>query len=229
MQVVSTQLGRLVFILNIDELLPQSGIDVPEALSMVTERYGFASSPTLQDSIQKAREQGFPFKVGKFVSKEGSKKNIQDFTIWNDGLVVNAYTTDDAEAFIDDFFSWGTEALGLRVNPSLNRIRAYLSEVVVGFDCSVDLAVRRFEAISTTIQETLKRTYENDFPLIQISSIGFDYDRSKALNAISALASFRLDRRVNHPYTDNVYFSQAPLRTEDHLHILESVETLLKA
>jgi hypothetical protein len=228
MKINSNLLGKVVAFVNIDEVLPQGGTHVPEALSAVIERYAFNIAPSLSDPIQKTRDNGFKFETGRFASSDGNEHLIQEFTIWPDGLVVSGYTTDEAEAFLDDFSQWGRKTLGFRVNLAALNLRAYLSQLVVEFDHSLVRAFSVLQPICTAFDNALRKTYDTEFPSTEPVTIRLDYDHAVAPAAFKVLGPFIVERRENHRFTeDNFFFSQAPLRTEDHLSLLAQFEAIL--
>lgn len=227
MRVKSNLQGRAVVLINLDELLPQQGLHAPDAIPLITMRYGFIQAPSLSDSIQKFREDGFKFEAGK-LAPAGQELAIQDFTIWPDGVVVNAYTTQGAETFIDDFLTWGKEMFGFRATPAALTKRIYLSQLVIEFDYSIASKLLTLHPIFNAFNEVLQKTYGEELPPTEITTMRFDYDHAVAPLAFRVLSHFVLERRENHRFAeDNVFFSQAPLRTEDHANLLEDFERLL--
>ena len=230
MKINSNLLGKVVVFVNIDEVVPERNIYVPSALSALSERYTFAFSPTLSDSIESTREKGFKFEQGKFISSEGDERTIQEFTIWPDGFVVGAFTTDDAEAFLDDLLTWGKQTFGLRVGLDALPLRAYLSQIVVEFDHSLVQTLSILQPICNAFDKVLQETYGSAFPTTEPVVVKLDYDHAVAPAAFKILSPFGIERRENHRFTDdNVFFCQAPLRTDDHIKLLEAFESLLKS
>lgn len=227
MKVISNLQGKAVALINIDEVLPEQGLHVPDAIPLVVQRYGFVKAPSLSDPLQKARDDGFKFEIGK-VTVSGLEHAIQDFVLWPDGLVVTAFTTPGAEAFLDDFLTWGKQALGFRVALTEVTKRLYVSQIVVEFDYSPASKLRSLMPVSNVFHEALQKAYGHDFPPTEIVTMRFDYDHAVAPHAFRNLAQFVIERRENHRFTEgNVFFSQAPLPTEDHIRLLEEFERTL--
>jgi len=227
MKVISNLLGRTVALLNIDELVPEQGLNVADAIPLVTQRYGFVKAPALSDSIQKVRDEGLKFEIGK-LTVSGQEHAIQDFTVWPDGLVVNAFATTSAATFLDDFLTWGKGALGFRVALSEVTKRLYVSQLVVEFAFSPASKLRGLWPISNAFHDALQQTYGHDFPPTEIATMKFDYDHAVAPHALRNVAPFVIERRENHRFTEgNVFFSQAPLPTENHVTLLEAFEGVL--
>lgn len=228
MRIESDLLGRIAVFVNIDEVVPERGIYAPDLLPAIAERYNFAFSPTLLDSIEATREKGFKFETGKLALSGGEERTIQDFTIWPDGLVVGAHTTDDAEAFLNDLSNWGKLSFGLRLNLDALLSRAYKSQLVVEFDRSLADRLSILKPICTAFNDALQRTYKSSFPPTEPITLRLDYDHAVAPAAFKILAAFVIERRENHRFdADNVFFCEAPLATQEHIKLLEGFEQSL--
>jgi hypothetical protein len=228
MKVISINLGRAGILLNLDELLPLKGVYAPDMISAVTERYAFINSPSLSDSIAKLRDSGLKFQTGKLQLGSNDEKVIQDLTVYTDGILVTAMTTEDAELFFEDFFDWGTKALGLRLNRKLISNRAYASELVAEFYNPIEGAIKQFSHLVMLYNAALQNTYSYNFPPISLGSIILDYDRTLVPPIIQSLNPFSIERRANRKFTDNVFFCKAPLKTAEHIRTLEEIETYLQ-
>jgi hypothetical protein len=227
MKVNSTLIGNLVLLVNTDEILPQGGVHLPDVIPLVADRYKFEFSPTFAESIEKVREKGFRFEAGKIQRGDGSTGSIEEFTLYNDGIVIKASTTEDAEAFLEDVLFWGKETLQFRVDYAMQQTRFLLSQVVVQFDDSIDRMIHRFEAISNLLSDTLSKTYQLRLP-VQFASVMFDFDRLSAPSQYSNVGAFKIERRIGHSFEENIFLSTAAIRTPDHIHLLEQFEILLK-
>ena len=227
MKVISNLQAKIVALINIDELMPKGGLHLPDAIPLVVQRYGFVTAPSLSDPLQKASDDGFKFAVGKLMVS-GQEHAIGDLTIYPDGVVVNAFTTSGAEAFLDDFLSWGSQALGFRATFATVTNRLYLSQLVVEFDYQLSSKLRVFWPFTNAFHEALRNTYSQDFPRAELVSMKFDYDRALAPYAFRALASLVIERRENHRHSeDSIFFSQAPLPNDQHVSLLETFEKSL--
>lgn len=230
MKVISNLLGRTVALINIDEWLPQQGLDVAKALPLMVERYGFTISPSLSDPAKKFRDDGVKFENGRLITTSGSEHVIEDLTLWPDGLVVNAHTTDGAKAFLDDLLTWGNETLGFRAKFSAVTNRLYVSHLVVEFEASLAAKLRVLWPISKAFHEALQNTYSQDIPRVELTTMRFDYDHAIAPAAFRTVGPFVIERRENHRFeNENVFFASAPLSTEDHIKLLQQFESIMAA
>ena len=229
MRILSRRTGRILLFMNLDELIPIGSVYMPDALPLLIERYSFSLPPNLSTPWNQVLEQGLKFELGKFKGHDNEENLIEDLTVYNNGIVVTAESTDISQAFIDDLFEWGPEAIGLRVAKSAFALKAFLSEIVVEFNSSVDRALTRLTTLLDSFRSSLKRNYDAEFPAISVAALRLDYERAVTPLAFQNLAVFNVERRLNHRFTENVYLCQAPLPTGDHIKILEQLEVLLTA
>src|SRR5438309_1535712 len=105
MEIVSYLQAREVLLLNYEQILPLGGLFFPDLLSAVGVRYEFSSTPPSNLPIAKFLPDGAKFETGK-LALEDREVPIQEFTIYSNGIVAVANKTEDAQALLDDFFSW---------------------------------------------------------------------------------------------------------------------------
>jgi len=193
---------------------------VPDLLQEIGAKYEFAVVPTAAEVFRVDSNKPEP---NKAVFRHGRLDNnvIDTLTIHADGFVVDTTTsTDNADLFITDFLQWAMARV-----PSLKEVGKpfYLSQLEVSMDFGRLATV--LAPIGQTIFEMLKR-YEvpgvgpyalNHLRLVQdpLGKIGPN------------LSAFGIERRLGVPFTDDVFFVQAPLRTQDHILMLETLEQLL--
>jgi hypothetical protein len=166
------------------------------------------------------------FTLGKF-HYNGEDHNIERFFIVPEGVIAVAPSTDTAQAFIEDLLTWGAEKHKFRVSPDIFKRLIYLSQIVVGFNNSIDSLLAHFETITGSFAQMFRLTYNADLPM-RCYSLAINYDRTKTNGDLDKIATFAIERRTNEPYESNRFFCQAPLRTDDHIKLLENIESLLE-
>lgn len=225
MRLINTEMGRVVRLIPMEEIRPLSGIHPPTALRLVAERYAFNNVPELHRTWEEAQKDGLKFQLGKLV--HGNRTiNIGDFTLYNDGIVATSASTDDAELFFDDLLNWGKEVFGFRDLAPAGVRTLYLSNIIVELESSPDVILKSFIALSESLAKLLRATYGLNIP-VHMSGVELNFDRTLTTPAWQTLTPFTLDRRVHQPYSKNICFSGAPLRTKDHLAFLEIIESTL--
>ena len=227
MKILSRLTGRILQFVNTDEYTPVEGVYAPDLVFSITERYSFALPPAQSLPWSEVLDKGLRFETGKLILGE-TVEYIQDLVLYHNGLLITAYSTQAAEAFLIDFFQWGESSLGFRVSPSVHKKRIYLSELSVEFEQPVDETLHKLEVLIKGLERALKTTYEAHLPPVQLASLTLDYDKGASVSEFQLLAPFAIERRGNHAFTDDVFFCKAPLRTDDHIQLLETLESLLK-
>jgi hypothetical protein len=76
--------------------------------------------------------------------------------------------------------------------------------------------------VTNLIEQTLLRHTEHEY---QPSTVYFETD-SVGLKGRRRPNRFTLERRIGLPFSTNVFFSQAPLKSGDHFSFLEALEGL---
>jgi hypothetical protein len=192
---------------------PDGQIYLPDAIAKIVERYSFVKAPAPDEALP------YTFKIGKFRDSQ-----IAELGIYNDGIIVSsASDTDLLDAFIEDFLSWAMKEFGLQQLTTTPSEKYYESSVVVRSTTDLASLLRPKYDITDIIAEAMQSA-KIDTEL-KFSGAIFDFD----VGAIKRKRKpFRLivDRRVNVSFLENVFFSQAPFRTKDHLEILKSLERI---
>lgn len=226
MKEIAYELGRLVLLVPPEQVTPLRGFYAPEAFAVIAKRYGFQSTPDLSLPPEQLQKEGLKFRLGKVPGKEASRPtaSINDFVIFPDGFVVDAYVTDDADLFVADLLRWGKEALGIRDFSHAPR-QVYASQLTVQFELLANKRMKQFDDIATHLTSLLMKTYRLN-TVVELQGVRFDYDRLTAPSLYN-LVQFAIERKAGHKYEDGLFWCQAPLRTTDHIQLLKNIETLL--
>ncbi len=118
---------------------------------------------------------------------------------------------------------WGVETLGLKRFVREPK-RHYLSAVSVEFDKGSESFFKQYEQLANTVHRYMKNETGMEYPVhLKRMDFGFDPDEIAGIRP----ANFMLERRVGVPYVQNRFFSEAPIRTDTHLELLQEIESLL--
>jgi hypothetical protein len=181
-------------------------------------RYGFLQGPRSVTDFDTAK--GITFVHGFF----GDNIVIDRFQIFNDGVVCETRApVEQADLFIEDALKWASEEANLEAGPE--RARIYNSHIVVQTSAQVEEKFGIFSDVGSQIARIIG-TYGGQH-LTDYKIIGFRlYYDGFSLPAPKP-APFLFERREGQPHDSGLYFSVAPLRTTDHLAVLDNLETLL--
>lgn len=148
---------------------------------------------------------------------------INEFGIYSDGiLVASRANTDILDAFLDDLMSWARQELGIIETGVPPRERHYESALVV----SLRINESRSFPFSNILCSALTR-YQESYGL---KPFDFSFGAFSVATDTTAYGGrkpipFTIARRVNVPFDANVFYATAPLKTADHIALLEALES----
>jgi hypothetical protein len=138
---------------------------------------------------------------------------------------IIAVTTDDADQIAEAVLEVLEKEFAFR---SLSKtVRSYASNLVFQFERSLEDYLRTLKEIQKIISPSMRAGVGVELePMFERLTFAFD---PLALPASKAQTpGFIIERRAGVPYSENRYFSGAPIRTRDHIHILERIEKVLE-
>ena len=228
MNLVATIVGRTILLTPAHEIAPIGGVYLPSLFDAVRSRYSFQTVPNVATAQEQGLKEGYKFSIGK-IRKGGRDFPIQDFVVFADGIVCTADSTEISEFFLEDLITFLVVEFDFRpITPKSRRL--FYSQVSVNFEKPLSNLVTHFESLFRAIGEVQRTTYGIQTPDgVQLHSISLDFDKTQVPSAFSSLSPFTIERRLNKPYSENVFFSAAPLRTQDHIKTLEKIEKALSA
>lgn len=218
MKIINYDIGRANQRLNPDEARPVGGYYMPEAIRLLSDRYGFSQSPILEE----ARTKGAIFRDGRLIAG-ASKINIVELGVYNDGIYATTQDTPSADFVLDDVLTWAGQAIGLR-QPSTAQPRLYDSAIVVEFDVDIEKRLNIFNDLKHSYERMIQELYgEKTVSALYHMAISSDPLTSR----LRLATNFSIERRVGSPFSSNRFFSIAPLRTKMHIELLERLEKTL--
>ncbi|WP_342239604.1 hypothetical protein [Inquilinus sp. OTU3971] len=171
-------------------------------------RYGFFEGPKMVKDFD--IDNGITFLHGFF--EEGVI--IDRLQIYSNGVLAESKNgTDICENFIEDVVNWLGEEAKLNLEP-LPLPPLYSSTLEVEITSKFGAAFFQFEKVSALLDSF----FEGENRKFQVSGIQFQNAQD------GSDRPFRLERRADQPFDSNLYFSNAPLATEKHARVLETIE-----
>jgi hypothetical protein len=217
MNLIATDTGRVLQLLIMEEIIPSSGIYMPNLYQQLADRYAFVGRP---NNYVEAVANGTKFQHGRLATPTKTIV-IKEIGIYNDGVIIDAMNTDDAEYVMEDFIVWVTAAFALRpIKTEIPRI--YSSIVTIEFESAIECALRGLDIVLTQVSAALNNAYgwQHEVHLLRLA-VNADPQAVPPLRN----TQFYIERRIGRPYSQNRYQSGGPLRTEDHLALLTGIET----
>jgi hypothetical protein len=216
MKFISIEQGRVIDLVPLEEIRPNFGIYLPEFITSITERYGFVSWPK---DLSAAISDGAKFQHGHFMV-DGTQVIIKELGVYSDGITVDTFSTHMSDLVLDDLLNWSKDKFALRERTTPAR-RKYLNVAIIEFERNVERGLGKLSAIGNLLAEYLRSAYGWDYEY-NVHRIAFSVDPL----GIPQLRNtqFFIERRLQSPYSENRYYSGAPMQTEEHLRLLETIE-----
>jgi hypothetical protein len=98
----------------------------------------------------------------------------------------------------------------------------FVSQLVVEFNKPLERLIKPFEALATIVSDRLSPIYKQDVPL-GFSRLDLEYDKLTHKSSI-IVPKFIIERRQGIPFSKERYYCSAPIRTNEHIAILEKIE-----
>ncbi len=211
-------LARVLGYVETFDLNPKGKVFFPEIIPAIVNRYNFQKFPKTFEELDESK--GIEFHEGK-----AGNRVIQRAVIFNTLLLVETRSsTDDSKQVLEEMLNWATSKFGFSYLPGMIKRFAYVSDLSFYSDVPLlsvspaltSLAKKTSKAVSEIWQETVH--YE---PLNLV--VGHD-----PLSRKYGIAPFSITRRAESLFSENKYFSEAPLPTDLHLSMLEEFEAGIK-
>ena len=220
MELLAVRTARLVASLNAEELNPSGRPLAHDFMKAFVERYSFVKQPTTADEILDTQNKGLIFELGKWNDVGVAKVVLFDW-----GIVVETNTSTDAsESVLQDMLKWGAETFGLSNRPSLITRRNYVSELVFSSETSLPAISPKLRSLGDKIT-TLVGGYLGNSMQFEITGINLAFDASQSKQLFTPFQIYRL---ADTPFSQNKYYSGGPLKTSDHVQLINDFEAVLK-
>jgi hypothetical protein len=228
MKVIGAVSGISIMRIAAEEMGPSEGIVVSDLVSLVTETYQCQQVPLPQmpPGISPLGSPIVTFQNGRLTRTNGAIA-IAQIQLRNDGLMINAQSTGSSDEILYDFATLLNTSLGFRIDISNIEIR-HASSIVIEFDSNIDTFIAGMKRVTDLINEAMEKEHSTA-RLMQFKRLSFGYEdgtTESGLDVVDRL-DFLLERRAQHPFTDNRFFSSAPITTDAHIRMLERLENIV--
>lgn len=192
---------------------------LPDAVKKTVEQYQFVDYP--KEAFQLLppdTNQPIVFRHGR-VAINGRLIVIDQLQVYAAGLQVVTHTnTTDALNALDYIAAWAVHEFNLTLESAVKE-PGFWSQLNVRFEKPLPELLPKLKPIADEI-----RARHPDFltfrPEFEISALQFSYEPKAKLEPVA----FRIERAPNIGFRENLYLSDAPLSTDDHIAILEHFE-----
>ena len=196
-----------------------SGILITDIVDGLRERYRFFQIPDRVSELDPT--QGIKFEMGRFRDIA-----IDRLEIFDSGIVAHGKSDSNVlDEFLDDFEGFATEMFSMKFPPSSPVSKIYLTAFEVKMDHELSSLVRPLAKLEKAFTGFVQ---DQGFTLPAYGLGGFTIQTDGGETEPKPLVpgKFVFERRVGKAFSENLYFSDAPLATDRHKDLLEMLEEL---
>lgn len=219
MELSAVVLARTIGLIETALLNPRGAVARGKFVSLLQDRFAFEAIPSSVEEFQ--GENGAVFKAGYFQGR-----SIDELAIYKDGFKIDVRSsTEDGQGILLDTLEFLRREAGITYTGGMIPRWAFLSQIVVKTDLDfnrINPAIRRLQE---RVSEVVNRRTGEKFSY-RINAFTVDFPK---LTAEAPIAHFSFERRAKTPDSENLYFSQAPMQTEQHIEILQEFEWNMKS
>ena len=216
MTVLNVKLARAIWLVDARDLNPR-GIDPLPIVNGIKDRYNFQVFPKTAEEMNENNPKGIVFMNGSF-GAGSSRHTIVTTTVYGDGIVVDsALSTDFCEAFLADALEFLSSQFGLTYQPGIVHKKLFVSELIVRTDKDLNHIFGPLASIKQKLNSLTGYQFE---PTAFVFSVDAQATAAKP-------APFTIQREVRKHFSQNRYYSAAPLKTSQHEELLREMEQLL--
>ncbi len=205
-----------------EEYGPERGVILSDLIEIIRTAYSFQSFPTIPPGQMAAPT--LTFGSGKFSDERGDF-GVGAIVMEPTADIVLATTTDQAELVLNDLIHRLDKMVGFRLTQTAKK-PVYLSNLVVEFDGELNKHIEKLGLILRAINEA----HPNESPL-GFKRLAFGTPiMHVAPDQITTLEQndFIIERRVQEPFKSNRFYCSAPMKTQDHVKVLQQIEKIAK-
>ena len=215
MKLVSLEGSRVVSLAMIQVTKGQPY--VPEVIESIVSRYEFLKFPSTFEELASDTK---IFSIGRWRNTQ-----IDELALYGDGLIVSSKSdTELLDKLVEDIYETASEKYGLNRLSSPKETRQFESALVVHLDKDVTKRLSFLSGLTNDLNGFVSQYGLGDFDFVPS---GIHLEADPVRYPTRRPRAFTLARRVSTPYEDGYWYSAAPLKTQDHLAVLENLETAL--
>jgi len=193
-----------------------------DAVQKIKDKYKFLMAPErYQDIFPQNPMQPITFQGGQIAIDKRAVGILQIQFVQNMIVVDTQTSTDDSDWIVDDFITTANTEHPESITPAGPPY--YVSQIEFDLEKPPDLPPQ-FEDAGKIIDRFLAG-YGETVPKFGPWGVTLNIDAHEL--GVLPPAFFALERRVGFPFSAKVFFSQAPLRTKDHIVVLEKLDTII--
>ena len=222
MRLMSILNTKAIWLFKTNDLNPRGAPNI-KLVADLHARYQFQTMPTpAQIAEFLTKKTGVLFGLGTFAAKGGPAS--VSVTYYADGLMVETQSgTEVGDEFLADFLEWLRTTHATTDIATLTVRKIYSTELYFTMERNLTLANPKLQAFA----EKFGRGAQWPDMELQFGVTGITFGPDPISKGQHP--PFRLERDTTTPFSENRYFSAAPLQTEDHLAMIREFEDALSA
>jgi|ERR1017187_989292 hypothetical protein len=214
MELTSILLARAMAWVEPIDLNPRGAVFYPELTKALVARYNFQRFPQKLEDFDESK--GVTFGVGRL-----GDTVIEQLVIYTYGIVLDTrVSTQESRRLLEEAFDWGRKELGFVYKPEMVKRWQYASQVTFRSTAPMTGASSAVGKLAAAVAKSVADVTGENLRF-DLAILGVDYDQ---LTRKHPLGRFSIQRRENTPFSENKYFSDAPLPTDIHIRLLEQFE-----
>ncbi len=214
MKLSAILLSKVIAFIDTVEMLPTGGLYAPDFVRDVALQFEFQKFPqTLEEfNVQK----GMDFLTGRV-----GKGVIGKLSIWPNILVIEArHNTAECQDMLNEILHWAAMKFNLKFDSDMIARYAFVSDISFTSDVPLLTFDPLLQKIANQVSASVSETWKEAIRYEQFDfKIGHD-----PLSRKWGIAPFQIARLVEHRFTENHYFSEAPVPTDLHIKLIEEYE-----
>jgi hypothetical protein len=219
MELATILLAKAIGYVEMLDLDPRGKLYYPKLVEAIVQRYQFQRFPTKPEEMDEGK--GVEFNDGYW---DGLA--VEKLVIYTNGLQVDTRSsTHDSRRLVEEGLEWFRDQFDMVFERSMIRRWAFISALTFHSEMSLNSLHPALQALAPKLAKSsaIFTGQEMDY---EVTSIQMTFDHEKIKHPI---ASFVLQRRSGTPFSENKYFSEAPMHTDEHIKALEEFEAQIMA
>jgi hypothetical protein len=219
MKLLSVAAAKSTWLFDMADLNPEGKAVLSRLIDFLKKTYKFTKAPSAPNDLD-PNTKSLAFDDGFFRTDDNRDITV-NFSIYSDGVSAMTWSsTSDSDAFIRGALTSASQALGLHY-PSMIRSQHYVSEVNIQLDHSLSNLCPKLNHFANQVSSAID---PKNSSLFEFGGASFWTD---SFSAVIKMEAFTIERKAGAPFSENRYFSKAPLQTKLHLSLLNDFERLL--
>lgn len=214
MKLLAIEISRVTALFRMTR--PSGQPYLPHILAQVAERYRFGRAPNSIDELGGKKAE---FRHGLFKGNA-----IETLEVYTDGIIVTSRSdTDFIDEFVLDLVTWLENDHGFSMIETHTVSKMYDSTLLVETDRDV---FQPFETYAEILRMIEKALQDSSGLEIAYQNYGLTLSADPTRNSALKPGHFRFERKEGIDFSRHQFYAAAPLKTKQHLQILERLDQL---